>query len=370
MRFVKNSFPEFQQQTQNKKLIIFAASEFLFLIERNFKELRLAEKAAYIVDNSLEKQGSVVLLGDREIEICSPERLWREPAERTVILIASTAYAWEIFKQLESNENSQEMSCFFLMDLISSHSDDDGRDPFGQTEHPEEKIPRKIHCFWFGGGEKDPLSKRCLNSWEKSCPDYEIIEWNADNYDISKHPYMEKAFEMKKWAFASDYARLDILDQYGGFYFDLDVELYRTIDPLRMHDFVIGFGPYRDVEAAAFGAKAGCSFVKELLKIYQGRDFDWERVLAGEIQPVYLNKEFQRLGFLMNGRYQEHEGVALYPKELFSDRDPFTEEIRKSESAFGVHHCAGGWWTEEGRRKHKMAKEAMVHIRELYEGAE
>ena len=91
-------------------------------------------------------------------------------------------------------------------------------------------IPKKIHYCWFGGNEKSKLAKKCINSWKKYCPDYEIIEWNESNFDVTKNDYLKFCYENKKWAFLSDLARLMIIYSEGGIYFDTDVEMIKNID--------------------------------------------------------------------------------------------------------------------------------------------
>ena len=88
-------------------------------------------------------------------------------------------------------------------------------------------IPKKIHYFWIGGNPKPESVLYCIDSWKKYCPDYEIIEWNESNYDFTKNEYMRQAYEAKKWAFVTDYARLDVIYKYGGIYLDTDVELIK-----------------------------------------------------------------------------------------------------------------------------------------------
>ena len=104
-----------------------------------------------------------------------------------------------------------------------------------------ELIPKKFHYFWFGNGEKPDSVLKCIESWKKYCPDFEIIEWNENNYDIHKHPFMEKAYQEKKWAFVSDYARLDVLYEHGGIYLDTDVEILKDFSPLCVNQAYIGF---------------------------------------------------------------------------------------------------------------------------------
>lgn len=367
MRLCLNIFQEFELKTKNKKLIAFAPSQFVKLAATNYRDLRLDEKIDYFVDNDVKKQGTLFQLSSKSIEIYSLDKLLAENPAEIVILICSAAYAIDIYNQLDSIERLKETECFFLPYMIAERSDNHRKNLLEIPDNVEQKIPQIIHCFWFSKDEKDELSKRCLESWRKACPDYQIIEWNADNYDVSKNPYMKNAFEMRKWAFVSDYARLDVIYQMGGFYFDLDVELYRNIDSLRRHEFVIGYGPYRDVEGAAFGAMAGNEFVQSLLEIYAQRNFSWEKVLEGDIQPVYFNRFFSELGFAMDGQYEERDGICIYPKEVFSDRNPFTEEIHKGEFALGVHHCAGGWWSKRDRVYHEKSLAAMKGIQRLYQ---
>ena len=102
-------------------------------------------------------------------------------------------------------------------------------------------IPKIIHYCWFGRGEKPELAKKCIASWKKSCPDFEIREWNEDNCDYLSIPFMAEAYAVKKYAFVSDVMRLIVLEQYGGVYFDTDVEVVRDISPLLDDEGFIGF---------------------------------------------------------------------------------------------------------------------------------
>ena len=93
-------------------------------------------------------------------------------------------------------------------------------------------IPRKIHYCWFGRGEKPRLAQKCIASWKKYCPDYEIIEWNEDNFDVNRNAYTQMCYKEKKYAFLTDYLRLLIVEEHGGIYFDTDVEAVRSFDEL------------------------------------------------------------------------------------------------------------------------------------------
>ena len=105
-------------------------------------------------------------------------------------------------------------------------------------------IPKKIHYCWFGGNPLPLLAQKCIESWKKYLPDYEIIEWNEANYDVHKIPYISQAYKAKKYAFVSDYARVDILNEHGGVYFDTDVEVLKDLSP------ILAKGPFLGIEAA------------------------------------------------------------------------------------------------------------------------
>ena len=131
-------------------------------------------------------------------------------------------------------------------------------------------IPKKIHYCWFG---KNPLPrsvKKCIASWRKFCPDYQIIEWNESNFDVNSHPFIKSAYDNKAWAFVSDYARLKIVYDNGGIYFDTDVELLKNIDHLLENNFYIGVqqSGLLCTTGLGFGAERENDYVCSMLKKY------------------------------------------------------------------------------------------------------
>lgn len=98
------------------------------------------------------------------------------------------------------------------------------------NKKPVTSIPKKIHFFWFGNNTKPKIVEKCISSWKQYCPNYEIIEWNESNFDLSLCDYLKEAFEAKKWAFVTDYARIWVIQKYGGIYLDTDVELISNLD--------------------------------------------------------------------------------------------------------------------------------------------
>ena len=114
-------------------------------------------------------------------------------------------------------------------------------------------IPKVIHYCWFGGNPLPPDARRCIASWKKHCPDYEIRQWNETNFDISAHPFMRAAWEAKAWAFVSDYARLQVVYTHGGIYLDTDVELKQSLDGLLAHSCYVGLQQVGPLVATGLG---------------------------------------------------------------------------------------------------------------------
>lgn len=369
MKIIGNTFEEFISMTQGKKVIAFAASDFLQLICTNYRELKLDEKISYIVDNDKKKQGSTFNLRGKEKHIYEPEKIKKEKLCDTIILITSAVYSYEIYQQLEGMPEIEGMGCFILSLMIEKWHANNKMDRNIEEKFVLNEIPKKIHCFWFSKTEKTELALKCMESWKRVCPDYEIIEWNTDSYDVTKNEYMHQAYKEKNWAYVSDYARLDVLYQYGGIYFDLDVELLKRPDQFLKHDFFIGFGPIRDIEAAAFGARPGCEILLEMMNIYSRKKFNAkEGTNLLNVQPVYLDHFFEEKGFTINGEYQEKNGVAIYPREVFSPRDWFTGIDEIEEETVGIHHCVGGWISEKGKERKKKKIAGNRKLEELYFG--
>lgn len=345
------SFELFNELTKEKRVIAFAASAFLQLIALNYADLNLKEKIDYIVDNDTSKNGTEFTICDSVKIVRTMDYLLADDLEDAVFLIGSDRYAYDIFAQLQSYDHLREVPCFALPLMLSKRKDDENFSLELQPGSADDGIPKIIHCFWLGDAPLDDMAQKCLESFKKYCPDYEIKLWTARNYDVEKSKYMYAAYQKRKWAYACDYARLERLYHEGGIYFDLDVELFANIDCLLANDFFAGFGPIRDIELAAFGSKKGNKLIGEMLAAYDDREFDisHEPGLL-DVQPVYMDRFLEKKGFLINGKYQKHDGCALYPREIFSARNWFTGELELTDISLGVHHCAGSWLTKEDKK--------------------
>ena len=178
-------------------------------------------------------------------------------------------------------------------------------------------IPKVIHYCWFGGNPLPELSKKCIASWKEYLPDYEIREWNESNFDVNCCAYTREAYEAKKWAFVSDYARFWILYNYGGLYFDTDVEIVRDLRD------IIAKGAFMGCEAVdkcapglGLGTYSGLGLYKEILDFYDILHFAAKNGVLNEQTVVeYTTDILMKHGFRGKGEIEEIAGVSLYPPE-------------------------------------------------------
>lgn len=366
MKIIEHTFENFHDIAKKKRIIAFAATDFLKVIAMNYKDLCLDKYIQFIVDNDKKKHGETVRINGVDKKIMSPEELFLHNNSEIAILIATDAFADEIYEQLEGMMLFQNTEVFFLPLLISKHVDDTMNNPAIQLREGEEKIPKIIHYFWFSKEEKPESVKMCIESWRHFCPDYELIEWNADTFDVTCNDFAYEAFQQRKWAYVSDYARLAVVYQHGGIYLDSDVRLFKGVDSLLHNDFFIGYGPIRDVEAAVFGAKKGCDILAKMMEIYQDRTFDlYESMTLENLQPMLLARFLETQGFVIDGKYLQRNGVTIYPRDLFSAKNWFTYEYEMTDTAIGIHECVGGWNSSKGKSRKQIRKECNQKLEEL-----
>ena len=198
-------------------------------------------------------------------------------------------------------------------------------------------IPKKIHYCWFGRGEKPKLAKKCIESWEKYCSDYEIIEWNADNFMIDVTPYTRFCYENKKWAFLSDYVRLWVVEKYGGIYFDTDVEVIRSFDELLSYEAFYGFETEEYVATGlGFGAESHHPTVRAMLDEYERLGEDVENMQTIGC-PILNTNALIPFGLKRTGETQIVAGAYVLPKNYFNPYEDATGKLNKTDKSFSIH---------------------------------
>lgn len=199
-------------------------------------------------------------------------------------------------------------------------------------------IPKKIHFCWLSGDEYPPLIKHCIETWQKVLPDYEIIKWDTNRFDINSVQWVKEAFDAKKYAFAADYIRVYALYTEGGIYLDSDVEMIKSFNPLLEYKSFLGFeASTNEVEAAIMGAEPGMEWCRNALDFYNNKHFSMEYVrenglIAPNVIKKALNKSYPGLRIVpLEEKYNFNNGELLIcPADYFS---PIKYDLEKSYSS-------------------------------------
>ena len=218
-------------------------------------------------------------------------------------------------------------------------------------------IPQVIHYCWFGGKELSEKEIKCINSWKKFCPCYEIKRWDETNFDLNSNTYCREAYERKMWAFVSDYARFKILYDYGGLYFDTDVELIKPIDD------IIEIGAFFGLEKTnnssisdrainpglGMGVERHNIIYKEILDYFDNTSFidksgkNNTKTIVKTVTEIFLKHGF---AVSSNEKIQKIEGISIYPDDFFAPIDYRTGIATITNNTRSIHHYAGTWLTD------------------------
>ena len=212
----------------------------------------------------------------------------------------------------------------------------------------EQYIPKVIHYSWFGGKEKPPFIKKCINTWEKRLTEYQIVEWNESNFNLEEHPFARDAYKAQKYAFVSDYVRVYVIYHYGGIYFDTDIEVKKDFfDKLEGAKFVIAFELSDSLMTGFFAAQKENPAVKEILDYYDHTSFyNEDGSMNLTANPVIFAREISKFGLIFNGKYQEiGDGLRIFPNEVFGGYNVYDMIYTITENTVLVHHYTATWRT-------------------------
>ena len=218
-------------------------------------------------------------------------------------------------------------------------------------------IPKIIHYCWFGRGPKPKLAKRCIESWKKYCPDYEIKEWNEDNFDLDMYPYVREAYDNRKFAFVTDVVRLYALLNEGGIYMDTDVEVLKPLDSLCEYEAVSGFEAEARIPTGLMACRGGHPLFQEMLNDYDGLHFvRKDGSLDMTTNVTRITNVCLRHGFIPNGKLQTVAGFTLLPQDYLCPKDWDTKIIHLTKNTLCIHHFDGSWVPKSRRTKAKIIK--------------
>ena len=210
-------------------------------------------------------------------------------------------------------------------------------------------IPKVIHYCWFGRKPLPESALKCIQSWKAFLPDYKIIEWNEDNFDIDIIPYVRQAYDAGKYAFVSDYARFWVLYNHGGLYFDTDVEVVKPLDD------ILAVGPYMGCEETlsgaiavnpglGFAAEPEMPFLGELLNYYKTMTFiNADGSLNMTTIVTNTTDVLSRHGFVAGETVQQCGGFMIYPKDYFCPIHYGTGRCTLTENTRTIHHYMASW---------------------------
>lgn len=218
-------------------------------------------------------------------------------------------------------------------------------------------IPKKIHYCWFGRGEKPKLAQKCIASWRKYCSDYEIIEWNEDNFDLDYNAYTRYCYDNKKWAFLSDCARLAVVAEHGGIYFDTDVELLKSPDALLQYEAFYGFENDQYIATGlGFGAEANHPTIQAMVGVYTELSKQAHESYTMKACPVHNTQALLGFGLRLDGTRQNVAGAEILPADWFNPYDDPTGNLNKTENTVSVHWYSKSWMSKGTILRSKLTK--------------
>ena len=224
-------------------------------------------------------------------------------------------------------------------------------------------IPKIIHYVWVGGNPKPKNIQRCMKTWTKHLQDYQIIEWNEDNFDIHENKYVEQAYQAKKWAFVSDYIRAKAVYEMGGIYMDTDVLVLDNLHDLLGNKAFVGFENKENPFTAVFGAEKCHPLIKDMLSYYDDRDFTFDKQdqLAGvntvSVSDILKNKYNAQPN---NKEQQLQTGIHVYPDGVLCN---------PSAQSKTIHVFTGTWMEGAKPLKRKLVTALKVRIKTKKEAA-
>lgn len=358
MKIINAPMEKFIPYIVDKKIYIYGLGDVYQQFTKREAYGQICSSIAGYIDNG--KAGQEITVSGCPCLVHSVEYL--RTVDQAVVLICSTRQLDSMYQALCTQDLPDSIECFVLpliWAVTDGKNDTDIINRIRMTGKENERIDRKIHCFWFSGEEKPEEYRRCIDSWKRVCPDYEIIEWNAGNYDCGKTLFTRQAYEMKKWAFISDYARLDVIYSYGGVYLDMDVELLKRPDSWLQFDAFFNFGTQHDIDlGSGFGSVKGNPFIGQLLELYKDKEFcdrNGTPMVWKYVQPVYIRDTFRRKGIRLDGSMQMADDMLILPRRYHTPVDDFLfDNYVQTEDTVGIHHYNAGWCNKQFLEQRKV----------------
>ena len=334
----------------DKKILLWGKGQALRNIENRLEKNDFYERISYIVDRDTREE---VFIKGRKIPVFHKEKILEETD--CIVLVISTKFFVEIYEELLELNLPDSVECYFwaFSRMIQSQDLLNAGKRLLQNKK-NEIVPRTIHTFWFSGDPLPEEYQKCLNSWKKYCPDYEIKIWNQETYDCNKNQFVKDAIAARKWAFAADVARLDVLYKYGGIYMDLDVEIFQPLDDMLCHNGVF-FHLEDCIDMPVFSSVKGNEILKKIKNLYIDLEFsqdeDYQKNVL--IQPRFVRSAFETEGVPMEEGVHKINGNLYLPRNMFLPLYWFdwSGKSKCGDAGYGIHHCNAGWFSDSTREE-------------------
>lgn len=371
MRFLYDTYENIAKKVKNENryIVIYGAGMIgQTLLPYIISKYELCDNLLFYIDGDTRKQNSFISIGEKRYAINGQEYLRRLPVD-TIVLVTNSNYS-PIVEMLDEIEelHSTEGYIIPILQILNMRS---SRKQYTAETGMEQLIPKKIHYCWFSRKAMPEYLLMCIESWRKFCPDYEIVRWDEDNYDVEKNLYMKQAYEAKKWGFVPDIARLDILYEHGGIYLDTDVELVKSLDELLYLPAFTGVEKWGNINmGGGSGAMPHHPLIKRMLDFRSNEKFVLE---DGNLNLMtcgfYETKPLIELGMEPNNTVQKIGNMVIYSSEYFHPYDYMSGELTMTENTFSIHHFNGGWLDEkhmsERNKTRKQFKEMLERMQVL-----
>lgn len=327
---------------QNRNIYFWGAGVLLqicmaYLLEK----YDLYAQIVLCADSEKRKAGKKITIYGRSIPITTPEKLINLVGEDPkALIVISCSYFEGILSELDQIPELNDVPCYIVPFIYLEN-------PILENKRPElgdiEYIPKKIHYCWFGNRINEK-NRACIDSWKKYCPEYEIIEWNEINIGRCNSKWASYMLENKKWALLSDYIRAYVLYMYGGFYFDVDVTMYKNLDELRRLKAFISFEGWPVVNTGGgSGSVPSFWYWKETMELRDRIMNESKDIFYPYASGYYDTLPLMSKGLKVDGTLQTLHGITVLPSEYFHPFDYVSRILKITEKTYAVHHFNWSW---------------------------
>jgi mannosyltransferase OCH1-like enzyme len=206
-------------------------------------------------------------------------------------------------------------------------------------------IPKVIHYSWFGPKPIPEISKKALKSWEKHCPDYKIVHWNESNFKYNDNDYLNKTYRLGLFSKFNNYARLKIINEYGGIYLDIDVELIKPLDDLLANKAFVGFESETNINTGnGFGSIKNNPIIYDILREYD----KFSNLITSsksfkENSPTFESRVFEKHGLLRNNTVQKVGYFLVLNSDYLCPKKELDKNYLITSDTYSIHHRIGSW---------------------------